>query len=95
MESTMAKHTWSCHLTKTLHDASEDKMSVIFVGHDPDALVCDTTLREMPDGTWVLVMLGGGMVEPLPANRISILGAEKYITEPVVAMHQCHRSLVT
>jgi hypothetical protein len=35
-------------------------------------LACDTTLREMPDGTWVLVMLGGGDAEPLPANRICI-----------------------
>lgn len=51
-------------------DAALDVKNVIFEGHPPDTLACDTTLREMPDGTWVLVMLGGGMTEPLPANRI-------------------------
>jgi hypothetical protein len=42
----------------------------IFDGQTPDRLVCDTTLRVMPDGSWVLVMLGGGDTEPRPQNRI-------------------------
>ena len=52
--------------------ASEDRRTIIFDGHDPDKLACDTTLRRMPDGSWVMVMLGGGNTEPLPANRVFI-----------------------
>jgi len=36
----------------------------------PNQLVCDTTLRELPDGSWVMVMLGGGPTEPHPDNRV-------------------------
>lgn len=36
----------------------------------PNALVCDTALRELPDGSLVMVMLGGGDTEPLPENRV-------------------------
>jgi hypothetical protein len=43
---------------------------IIFDGQPPDSLACDTTLRELPDGSWVMVMLGGGHTEPLPTNRI-------------------------
>jgi predicted neuraminidase len=43
---------------------------LIFDGRSPDQLACDTTLRRMPDGSWVMVMLGGGDKEPLPANDI-------------------------
>ncbi len=48
----------------------QDIVQVIFDGQPPDQLACDTTLREMPDGSWVMVMLGGGHTEPLPQNRI-------------------------
>ncbi len=51
-------------------DATDDHVQVIWSGESPNKLVCDTTLRAMPDGTWVMVMLGGGDREPLPANRI-------------------------
>ncbi len=51
-------------------DAGQDLTTVIFDGKKPDSLVCDTTLRAMPDGSWVMVMLGGGHTEPLPQNRI-------------------------
>ncbi|MCA9069576.1 MAG: exo-alpha-sialidase [Planctomycetaceae bacterium] len=51
-------------------DAKDDKVRVIWSGKSPNKLACDTTLREMPDGSWVMVMLGGGDREPLPANRI-------------------------
>jgi predicted neuraminidase len=37
---------------------------------EPNQLVCDTTLRELPDGSWVMVMLGGGPTEPHPHNRV-------------------------
>lgn len=36
----------------------------------PDSLVCDTALRELPDASWVMVMLGGGSTEPMPENRV-------------------------
>ncbi len=52
--------------------ANEQQMQVLFDGHSPDKLACDTTLRRMPDGSLVLVMLGNGDTEPLPANRVLI-----------------------
>jgi len=51
-------------------DGEHDVVSTIFDGVSPNALVCDATLREMDDGSWVMVMLGGGDSEPLPENRI-------------------------
>ncbi len=51
-------------------DAKQDIVRTIFEGRSPHKLVCDTTLREMPDGSWVMVMLGGGDKEPSPKNRI-------------------------
>ncbi len=50
--------------------ARQDRTTIIFDGKSPNELVCDTTLRRMPDGSWVMVMLGGGHTEPLPQNRI-------------------------
>jgi hypothetical protein len=52
--------------------AEEDRSKVIFEGQGEDRLACDTTLRQMPDGSWVMVMLGFGHTEPLPANRLCI-----------------------
>ncbi len=51
-------------------DAAADRTSVIFSGRSPDKLACDTTLRLMPDGSWVMVMLGGGDKEPDPRNQV-------------------------
>jgi hypothetical protein len=51
-------------------DAKHDRTSTIFRGKSPDKLACDTTLREMPDGSWVHVMLGGGDKEPDPRNGV-------------------------
>lgn len=53
-------------------DAHQDRTCVVFDGKSPNKLVCDTTLRELPDGSWVLVMLGDGDTEPMPANRVLI-----------------------
>jgi len=50
--------------------AREDRTTVIFDGKSPNKLACDTTLRLMPDGSWVLVMLGGGDREPDPRNQV-------------------------
>ena len=49
-----------------------DRTTVIFDGQSPDRLACDTTLRCMLDGSWMMVMLGGGNSEPLPENRVFI-----------------------
>jgi len=35
-------------------------------------MVCDTTLRELPDGSWILFMLAGGDTEPSPLNYIGV-----------------------
>ena len=47
-----------------------DRLRLIYRGRMPNLLCCDVTLREMPNGDWVVFMLGGGWAEPLPENRI-------------------------
>lgn len=51
-------------------NAREDRTTLVFDGKSPDRLACDTTLRRMPDGSWVMIMLGGGDTEPMPRNRV-------------------------
>ena len=51
-------------------DGQLDIVRVIWEGITPNKLVCDTTLRRVPDGSWVMVMLGGGDREPMAENRI-------------------------
>jgi hypothetical protein len=53
-------------------DAKQDRTTIIFDGKSPDKMVCDTTLRELPDGSWVLFMLAGGDTEPSPKNYTGI-----------------------
>ena len=62
----------SCRFKIEEVDAHEDRTTLIFDGKSPNKLVCDTTLRQLPDGSWVLVMLGDGDTEPMPANRVLI-----------------------
>jgi hypothetical protein len=50
-------------------DAKEDFSSIPFDGISPNKLACDTTLRELPDGSWVMIMPGGGDTEPRPENQ--------------------------
>ena len=52
--------------------ARQDHKTIVFDGKSPDKLACDTTLRKMPDGSWVMIMLGGGDTEPMPQNRVFI-----------------------
>jgi len=47
-----------------------DAIVTVYEGASPNALVCGTFLRPMPDGSWVIVMLGGGDREPMPENRV-------------------------
>ena len=53
-------------------NSTRDRTTVIFDGVSPDRLACDTTLRCMPDDSWIMVMLGGSNTEPLPQNRVFI-----------------------
>lgn len=57
---------------QALEDAKQDRTTLVFDGVSPDKLACDTTLRKMPDGSWVMVMLGGGDREPMPQNQVFI-----------------------
>lgn len=54
-------------------DAKLDRTSIAFDGKTPNKMVCDTTLRELPDGSWALFMLAGGDKEPSPKNYTGLL----------------------
>lgn len=53
-------------------DAKQDRTTVIYDGVTPNKMVCDTTLRELPDGSWVLFFLAGGDTEPSPKNYTAV-----------------------
>jgi predicted neuraminidase len=53
-------------------DAKQDFRSIPYEGVTPNKLVCDTTLRALPDGSWILFMLAGGDVEPSPLNHVGV-----------------------
>ncbi len=53
-----------------LRDAKQDFTSIPFDGKTPDKLAFDNTLRELPDGSRVMVMHGGGDREPLHRNQV-------------------------
>lgn len=55
-----------------IEDAKHDKIQIIFDGKSPNRLACDTTLRKLPDGSWAMIMLGGGDAEPRPENQVWI-----------------------
>ncbi len=57
---------------QAVEDARHDRTYLIFDGQKPNSMVCDTALRELPDGTWVMVMRGGGDHEPAPENHVTI-----------------------
>jgi predicted neuraminidase len=53
-------------------DAKQDFHSIPYDGVTPNKMVCDTTLRELPDGSWILFMLAGGDTEPSPLNYTGV-----------------------
>jgi hypothetical protein len=53
-------------------DAKQDRHTFAYDGVTPNKLVCDTTLRELPDGSWILFMLAGGDTEPLALNYTGV-----------------------
>jgi predicted neuraminidase len=59
-------------VTQAAEDAKQDFLSIPYEGQTPNRMVCDTTLRSMPDGSWALFMLAGGDFEPSPDNYIGV-----------------------
>lgn len=57
---------------QSAEDAKQDYNSIPYDGKTPNKLVCDTTLRALPDGSWALFMLAGDDFEPSPLNYIGI-----------------------
>ena len=53
-------------------DAKQDFKSIPYDGITPNKMVCDTTLRELPDGSWIISMLAGDDFEPSPQNYLGI-----------------------
>jgi len=51
-------------------DARHDRTVLVHDGVPPNQLCCDTTLRQMPDASWVILQLALGHTEPVPPNRI-------------------------
>ncbi len=58
--------------TQALEDAKKDRKSIPYDGITPNKMVCDTTLRQLPDGSWILFMLAGGDTEPSPLNYTGV-----------------------
>ncbi|HEY3900329.1 MAG TPA: sialidase family protein [Chthoniobacter sp.] len=59
-------------------DARQDSHAIAYDGITPNKLVCDTTLRELPDGSWILFMLAGGDREPSPENYIGVTRSQDH-----------------
>ena len=53
-------------------DARHDRGVLAYDGIKPDSMVCDTTLRELADGTWMLLILAGDSREPSPQNYVGV-----------------------
>ena len=61
--------TWAA---QAIEDAKQDFKSIPYDGITPNKMVCDTTLRELPDGSWILFILAGGDTEPSPLNYTGV-----------------------
>ncbi len=59
-------------LRQAAEDARQDRTGIAYDGSRPNSMVCDTTLRELPDGSWALFLLAGGDFEPSPENYIGL-----------------------
>ncbi len=57
---------------QAIEDAKQDRTSIPYDGITPNKMVCDTTLRLMPDNSWIISMLAGDDFEPSPNNYIGI-----------------------
>lgn len=61
---------WAAQATQ---DAAQDRTIVAYDGIKPNSMVCDTTLRQLPDGSWALFLLAGGDFEPSPENYTGVV----------------------
>jgi hypothetical protein len=59
-------------LAQAAEDAKQDRHTFAYDGVTPNKMVCDTTLRELPDGSWILFILAGGDTEPSPKNYTGV-----------------------
>lgn len=57
---------------QAIADAKQDRSSIPYDGKTPNKLVCDTTLRQLSNGSWALFMLAGDDFEPSPRNYTGI-----------------------
>jgi len=57
---------------QALADAKQDRRTLAYDGIKPDSMVCDTTVREMADGSWLLFILAGDTHEPSPKNYVGV-----------------------
>jgi len=48
----------------------EDRMALVYKGYPPNHTCCDQALRILPDGTWVVVFMTGGVREPELENHV-------------------------
>ena len=53
-------------------DAKHDRIVLAYDGIKPNSMVCDTTIREMADGSWMLLILAGDDREPSPKNYVGV-----------------------
>jgi hypothetical protein len=58
--------------SQAAEDAKQDRKVFAYDGVTPNRMVCDTTLRELPDGSWILFILAGGDTEPSPMNYTGV-----------------------
>lgn len=56
-------------------DARQDRIVLAYNGIKPDSMVCDTTVRELADRSWMLFILAGDSREPSPKNYVAFLAA--------------------
>jgi len=61
----------------TLHgeDAApypQDHKTLVYKGMPPNITCCDSALRILPDGEWIVVFFTGGSIEPEPANFVAL-----------------------
>lgn len=58
--------------TQANAEAKVDLTSVPYDGAASHQLVCDTTLRELPDGSWVLHLVAGSEIQPKSLGATSV-----------------------
>ncbi|MBA4032743.1 MAG: exo-alpha-sialidase [Planctomyces sp.] len=59
--------------SEALRNAEHDRTTIAYDGISPNKLVCDTTLRQLPDKSWALYLLAGDDIEPSPGNYIGVV----------------------